>query len=76
VALALVSCAPMERRFRRIGTDARNAYATHVAVRGGGLTTNFESRRKFWAMAARVNSNWAPRGPRNRRRPSRRMRLR
>ena len=27
-------------------------------------------------MAAIVNSNWAPRGPRNRKRPSRRMRLR
>src|SRR5262245_20195843 len=27
-------------------------------------------------MAASVNSNWAPHGPRNRRRPSRRIRLR
>jgi hypothetical protein len=34
------------------------------------------SLRGFCAMAASVNSNRAPRGPRNRKQPSRRMRLR
>ena len=48
----------------------------HGSRRGGGLATSLARRRRFWAMAASVNSNWAPRGPRNRSRPSRRMRLR
>ena len=37
---------------------------------------SFAIRLRFWAIAANVNSSWAPRGPRSRRRPSRRMRLR
>ena len=53
-----------------------DAYAMHTVAAGGGRATNLVSRRKFWAMAARVNSSWAPRGPRNRRRPSVRIRLR
>jgi hypothetical protein len=72
-----------ERRLRRSGTNARHAtwtlpdaHATHSAASGGALATSLASRRRFWAMAASVNSNWAPRGPRNLRRPSRRMRFR
>ena len=34
------------------------------------------SLRRFWAVAARRNSSFAPHGPRNRSRPSPRMRLR
>src|SRR5262245_3327349 len=48
----------------------------NAATVGGGLAASLASRRRFWAMAASVNSNWAPRGPRNLRRPSRRMRFR
>ena len=57
------------------GADARDAHATHAAA-GGGLATSLARRRRFWAMAASVNSNCAPRGPRRRSRPSLRMRLR
>ena len=57
-------------------TNTRDAYATHAAAGGGGLATNLPRRRRFWAMAASVNSSCAPRGPRSRRRPSLRMRLR
>ena len=53
-----------------------DAHATHAATAGGGRAISLASRRRFWAMAASVNSNWAPRGPRSRRRPSRRMRFR
>jgi hypothetical protein len=35
-----------------------------------------QSLRRFWAVAARRNSSWAPHGPRSRRRSRRRMRLR
>ena len=69
-------CAPRGRRLRRTDTNARDAQATQAEVCGGDLATNFARRRRFWAMAARVNSSCAPRGPRNRRRPSLRMRLR
>ena len=44
--------------------------------RAGGRAASLARRRRFWAIAANVNSNWAPRGPRNLRRPSRRMRFR
>ncbi len=54
----------------------RNAYAVQNAAAGGGRTISLASRRRFCAMAASVNSSCAPRGPRNRRRPSFRMRLR
>jgi hypothetical protein len=50
-------------------------YATHNAWAGGGRATSDASRRKFWAMAARTNSSWAPCGPRSRSRPSFRMRF-
>jgi hypothetical protein len=32
-------------------------YAGHASTSGGGLAINFARRRKFWAMAASVNSN-------------------
>src|SRR5690242_19957181 len=50
--------------------------AKQASVTGGGRTTSFASLRRFCAIAASVNSNCAPRGPRRRRRPSRKMRLR
>ena len=52
------------------------AYATAATASGGGRATSLASLRRFCAIAASMNSNWAPRGPRNRKRPSRRMRLR
>jgi hypothetical protein len=52
----------------------RIRYATHSAWAGGGRATS-DVRRKFWAMAARTNSSWAPRGPRSRSRPSFRVRF-
>jgi hypothetical protein len=50
-------------------------YAVRWTRYGGGRATRDASRRRFWAMAARTNSSWAPRGPRSRSRPSRRMRF-
>jgi len=50
-------------------------YAMHRARAGGGRATSDASRRRFWAMAARTNSSWAPRGPRSRSRPSFRIRF-
>jgi hypothetical protein len=47
----------------------------HRARSGGGRATSDASRRRFWAMAARTNSSWAPRGPRSRSRPSFRIRF-
>src|SRR5258705_3576693 len=47
-------------------TDACNAYAAHKGTNGGGRATNLASLRRFCAIAANVNSNWAPHGPRNR----------
>ena len=47
----------------------------HGAASGGGCATSFASRRRFCAIAASVNSSCAPRGPRRRKRPSRRMRF-
>src|SRR5882762_11876274 len=44
-------------------------YAVHRAWAGGGVASSDASRRGFWAMAARTNSSWAPRGPRSRSRP-------
>jgi hypothetical protein len=56
-------------------TDACNAYAAHKGTNGGGRATNLASLRRFCAIAANVNSDWAPHGPRNRSRPSRRIRF-
>ena len=56
-------------------TDACNAYAAHKVANGGGRATNLASLRRFCAIAANVNSNWAPHGPRNRSRPSRKIRF-
>jgi hypothetical protein len=53
-----------------------NATLTAMLAIGGGRATSLASRRKFCAVAASVNSNCAPLGPRRRNRPSRRMRLR
>ena len=50
-------------------------YAMHKASARGGRAISDASRRRFWAMAARTNSSWAPRGPRSRSRPSFRMRF-
>jgi hypothetical protein len=50
-------------------------YAAIISIRAlAGL--NLASRRKFCAVAARRNSSLAPHGPRSRKRPTRRMRLR
>ncbi len=59
-----------------VGTNAYLGYARHGCGVGGGRTTNFASRRRFCATAASVNSSRAPHGPRNRRRPSFKIRLR
>jgi hypothetical protein len=56
-------------------TDACNAYAAHKEAIGGGRAINLASLRGFCAIAANVNSNWAPHGPRNRSRPSRKIRF-
>ena len=42
----------------------------------GTIGLSLANFRRFWAVAARVNSSWTPHGPRNRSRPSPRMRLR
>jgi hypothetical protein len=42
----------------------------------GGGRMSLTSLRKPCAIAANINSNWASYGPRDRRRSSRRMRLR
>src|SRR5512133_2394841 len=38
-------------------------YARHGSAAGGGRATSFASRRRFCAIAARVNSSCAPHGP-------------
>ena len=54
----------------------RNAHATHaIDVTGGGRATSLASRFRFCAIAARVNSNAAPLGPRSRNRSRRKMRF-
>jgi hypothetical protein len=50
-------------------------YAMHRASAGGGRAASAASRRRFWAIAARSNSSWAPLGPRSLSRPSLRMRF-
>jgi hypothetical protein len=66
----------------RLGPNASHAartlheaYATHAATRVGGRANSLAWRRRFWSMAGSVNSNWVPRGPRNRSRPGRRNSL-
>lgn len=61
----------MEAGKRRLAGDTARA-ATSDEVIGLSLA----SFLRFWAVAASRNSSRAPRGPRSRRRPSRRMRLR
>jgi hypothetical protein len=60
----------MERRF-----SISQVHAAHAATNGGDRATSLASRRRFCAIAASMNSNCAPRGPRKRRRPSRKMRF-
>ena len=50
--------------------------AQYAERAGGGAVTSLARRLRFWAMAASTNSSCAPRGPRRRSRPSRRMRFR
>src|SRR2546422_8269326 len=59
-----------------VALDACSSYAAQTAGAGGGRPSNLARRRRFCAMAASVNSSCAPHGPRSRRRPSFRMRLR
>src|SRR5271170_5910785 len=54
-------------------TVAGGAYMAGI---GSGIAINLAILRRFWAVAARRNSSWAPQGPRSRNRPSLRMRLR
>jgi hypothetical protein len=54
-----------------------HAHATHsMDVTGGGRATSLARRLRFCAIAASVNSNCTPLGPRRRNRPSLRMRFR
>jgi len=62
-------------RFTLDFTEACNGYAAHAGTIGGGRAISLASLRRFCAIAANVNSNWAPHGPRNRNRPSRRIRF-
>jgi hypothetical protein len=52
-----------------------NGYATQAGTIGGGRAISLASLRRFCAIAAHVNSNRAPHGPRNRSRPSRKIRF-
>jgi len=76
--LELGACQPLPSKGWSDTTAAELCarYAKHGSVTGGGRTTSFASLRRFCAIAASVNSNWAPHGPRSRRRPSRKIRLR
>ena len=47
-------------------TRLPDAHATPGAGSGGGRATSLANLRRFCAIAASVNSNWAPHGPRNR----------
>ena len=61
---------------RTVRMPQRNAHETHADTRpGGARAVSLARRRKFCAMAANVNSNCAPLGPRSRRRSRRRMRF-
>jgi ketosteroid isomerase-like protein len=59
----------LEAGKRRLAGDTTwtvpHAHATRATTRGGSRANSFARRHRFWAMAASVNSNWAPRGPRN-----------
>src|SRR5580765_4496758 len=53
-----------------------DAYPLHMAAAGGGCAASLASLRRFWAIAASVNSSCAALGPRSLRRSSFRMRFR
>jgi hypothetical protein len=62
------------------GLDGETARCSNPSWRlprghGGCCAASLASLRRFWAIAASVNSSCAPRGPRSRRRPSFRMRF-
>ena len=57
----------------RTAREPLSDQAFRVCCGAGKILASF---RRFWAVAARRNSSFAPHGPRNRRRPSPRMRLR
>src|SRR5580692_5537085 len=69
IAVSLRSRTGFDLPALTLSTQLRH-YAVHRTGYGGGRATSDASRRKFWAMAARTNSSWAPRGPRSRSRPS------
>jgi hypothetical protein len=75
-AAEAISLGPLSRQLWRDRSDAQSGYEAHGPTAGGGLGANLASRRRFCAIAASVNSSCAPQGPRNRRRFSRRIRLR
>ena len=54
----------------------RKPFRCHAFRGCCGAGKSFASLRRFWAVAARRNSSFAPQGPRNRSRPRPRMRLR
>lgn len=55
----------------------RFAGSDHIAILVSAiLGLSFASFRRFWAIAASVDSSLTPQGPRSRSRPSPRMRLR
>src|SRR5262249_14366225 len=61
--------APAWSRSLRSALQVRpGAYPVHKATAGGGCLASLASLRRFWAIAASVNSSWAPSRPRNRRR--------
>ena len=72
--LCLAACSVGSSRLGATPTRP-DAYPTHTVAMGGGCAASLASLRRFWAIAASVNSSCAPRGPRSRRRPSFRMRF-
>src|ERR1700733_12960136 len=74
IAVSLRSRTGFDLPALRLSTQLRH-YAVHRTGYGGGRGNREGGRLKFWAMAARTNLFWAPRGPRSRSRPSLRMRF-
>src|SRR5665647_1165833 len=74
----------VEKVRAQIGVDRAGGLTTQwiseaIGCQAGfrfGTGISFASFRRFWAVAARRNSSCAPFGPRSRRRPRLRMRLR
>ena len=70
------AAAAVFRTAGRLGGVALCHQAAPRAIAGGGRLTILASRLRFCAIAASVNSNCAPLGPRRRNRSRRKMRLR